>query len=209
MKRGLIAATIAVTLVSSPACFKGTVDTDYNADATKLLSGHPKIPATAALAISQEQKDRKDHASKLGIRVTVKTGDSLGVGINKAAVGQMFEKMVETDKVAPAEGTDIILEPKVTDLVTQVHGIGIIIHYTSIAKLSLTAYDKDAKQLWTKESSGKYESENMFGLKALAKRNTLVKETYDAMQPAIKELYDGFYASEEVMGYLKGIGKAP
>jgi hypothetical protein len=49
----------------------------------------------------------------------------------------------------------------------------------------------------------------MFGLKALAKRNTLVKETYDAMQPAVKELYDGLYDSPEVMGYLKGIGKAP
>ena len=68
MKRGWIAAAIAVALVSSPACFRASVDTDYNADATKLLSGHPKIPATAALAISQEQKDRKDHASKLGIR---------------------------------------------------------------------------------------------------------------------------------------------
>jgi hypothetical protein len=157
MKRGLIAAAIAVALISSPACFRASVDTDYNADATKILTGRPKIPATAALAISQEQKDREDSASKLGIRVKVKTGDSLVVGINRAAVAQMFEKMVETDKVAPTEGADIIIEPKVTDLVTQVHGIGIIIHYTSIAKLSLTAYDKDAKQLWTKETSGKYE----------------------------------------------------
>jgi hypothetical protein len=208
MKRGLIAAAIAVALISSPACFRASVDTDYNADATKLLTGHPKIPATAALAISQEQKDRKDKASKLGIRVTVKTGDSL-VGINHAAVGQMFEKMVETDKVAATEGADMIVEPKVNEVETQVHGIGIIIHYTSIAKFSLTAYDKDAKQLWTKETSSKYESENMFGLKALAKRNTLAKETYDKFTEGWKELYDGFYASPEVTGYLKGIGKAP
>ena len=207
MRRGMAAILIAVALVS-PACFRASIDTDYNADATKLLTGHPKIPATAALAISQEQKDRKDHASKLGIRVTVKTGDSL-VGINRAAVGQMFEKMVESDKVASTGDADVILEPKVTNVVTQVHGIGIIIHYTSIAKFSLAAYDKDAKQLWTKETSSKYESENMFGLKALAKRNTLAKDTYDKFTEGWKELYDGFYASPEVTGYLKGIGKAP
>jgi len=208
MRKGIIALAI-VFAVGLSGCFSAHVDTDYNADAAKLLSGHPKIPAAAALAISQEQKDRKDHASKLGIRVTVKTGDSLAVGINRAIVGQMFEKMVDTDKVAPVDGTDIILEPKVTDVITQVHGIGIIIHYTSIGKFSLTAYDKDAKQLWTKETSAKYESANMFGLSALGKRNKLVKETYDAMMPGFKDLYDGFYASPEVTGYLSGIGKAP
>ncbi len=207
MRKGMIALAI-VFAVGLPGCFSAHVDADYNADAAKLLSGHPKIPATAALAISQEQKDRKDSASKLGIKVTVKTGDSL-VGINKAVVGQMFEKTMETDKAAPTQGADILVEPKVTDVITQVHGIGIIVHVTAIGKFSLTAYDKDAKQLWTQETSAKFESPNMFGLKALAKRNSIAKDTYDAFLPGWKEMYDGFYNSPEVMGYLKGIGKAP
>jgi hypothetical protein len=207
MKKGMIALAM-VFAVGLPGCFSAHVDTDYNADAAKLLSGHVKIPATAALAISQEQKDRKDSASKLGIKVTVKTGDSL-VGINKAVTNQMFEKVVDVDTVAPTPGADIIVEPKVTDVITQVHGIGIIIHVTVIGKFSLTAYDKDAKQLWTQETSAKFESPNMFGLKMLATRNAVAKDTYDAFLPGYKELYDGFYNSPEVMGYLRGIGKAP
>jgi hypothetical protein len=207
MRKGLIAVAIVIAVAGS-GCFKASVDTDYNADASKLLSGHPKIPATAALAIPQAQKDRKDSATKLGFKVTVKTGDSL-VGINRAAVSQMFAKMVETDKVAAVEGSDIIMEPRVDDVITQVHGIGIIVHVTVIGKFSLTAHDKGAKQLWTKQSSAKFESPNMFGLKALAKRNAIAKDTYDAFLPGWKELYDAFYAAPEVTSYLRSIGKAP
>jgi hypothetical protein len=201
-------ALLIVVAVSMSGCFSASVDADYNADASKLLSGHPKIPATAALIISDEQRDRKDSASKLGIRVSVKTGDSL-VGINKAAVGQAFEIVVLGDSVGPRTDADILLEPKVTDVITQVHGIGIIVHVTAIAKFELTAFDKDANQLWTKESEGKYESPSMFGLKMLAQRNQVAKDVYESFLPGWKEIYDDFYASQEVMDYLGGIGKAP
>lgn len=207
MRKTMIALLIVVA-VSMSGCFKATVDTDYNADASKLLTGHPKIPATAALIISDEQRDRSDSASKLGIKVSVKTGDSL-VGINKAAVGQAFESIVMGDAVGPRTDADILLEPKVNDVITQVHGIGIIVHVTAIAKFALTAYDKDANQIWTKDSSGKFESPSMFGLKMLAKRNQVAKDVYESFLPGWKEIYDDFYASEEVMGYLRGIGKAP
>ena len=69
MRKGLIAVAIVIAVAGS-GCFGAHVDTDYNADASKLLQGHPKIPATAALAIPQAQKDRKDSATKLGIKVT-------------------------------------------------------------------------------------------------------------------------------------------
>jgi hypothetical protein len=207
MKKGMIACVIVIA-AALPGCFTATVDTDYNADASKLLTGQPKIPATAALVLSEEQREREDSASKLGIKVTVKTGDSL-VGINKAAVSQMFETVTETDQVAAGSAADIILEPKVTDVVTQVHGIGIIIHTTAIGKFSLTAYDKDAQQLWSKETSSKFESPNMFGLKGLSNRNQIAKDAYDSFLPGWKEIYDDFYASEAVMGYLDSIGKAP
>ena len=207
MRKTMIALLIVVA-VSMSGCFKATVDTDYNADASKMLSGHPKIPATVALIISQEQRERTDSASKLGIKVTASTGDSL-VGINKAAVGQVFENVVQGDTVGARTDADIILEPKVNDVITQVHGIGIIIHVTTIGKFELTAYDKDANQIWTKKASSKFESPNMFGLKALANRNQVAKDAYEAFLPGWKEIYDDFYASEDVMDYLRGIGKAP
>jgi hypothetical protein len=208
MKKGMIACVIVIA-AALPGCFTATVDTDYNADASKLLAGHPKIPAAAALVLSQEQRDRKDSASKLGVKVTVRTGDSLVVGINKAAVSQMFESVTETDQVSAGSGADIILEPKLTDLITQVHGLGIVIHSTFTGKLSLTAYDKDAQQLWTKEATAKYESPNMFGLKGLTNRNQITTEAYEAFLPTWKEIYDDFYASDSVMDYLRSIGKAP
>ena len=207
MKKVMIAMLIVLAF-SATGCFRASVDTDYNADASKLLSGHPKIPATAALIISEEQAEREDSASKLGFKVTVKTGDSL-VGINKAAVAQMFESMVQGDSVGPRTDADIQIEPKVTEVITQVHGIGIIVHVTAIGKFSLTAYDKDANQLWVKETSSKFESPNMFGLKALANRNQIAKDTYDTFLPGWKELFDAFYESQEVMSYLGGMGKAP
>ncbi len=207
MKKGMIACVIVIA-AALPGCFTATVDTDYNADASKLLAGHPKIPAAAALVLSEEQREREDSASKLGFKVTVKTGDSL-VGINKAAASQMFESVTETDQVSAGSGADIILEPKVTDVVTQVHGLGIIIHTTSIGKFSLTAYDKDAQRLWSKETSSKFESPNMFGLKGLTNRNQIATDVYDSFLPGWKEIYDDFYASEAVMGYLNSIGKAP
>ena len=64
MRKTMIAVLIVVA-VSMSGCFKATVDTDYNADASKMLTGHPRIPATAALIISDEQRDRSDSASKL------------------------------------------------------------------------------------------------------------------------------------------------
>ena len=207
MRKTMIALLIVVA-VSMSGCFKATVDTDYNADASKMLTGHPKIPATAALIISEEQRDRSDSASKLGIRVSVKTGESL-VGINKAAVGQVFENIVMGDAVGARTDADMLLEPKVNDVITQVHGIGIIVHVTAIAKFSLTAYDKDANQIWTKNATGKFESPSMFGLKMLAQRNQVAKDVYESFLPGWKEIYEDFYASEEVMGYLRGIGKAP
>ena len=207
MRKAMTALVIVVALCT-PACFGASVETDYNADASKLLSGHPKIPATAALVLTEEQKERKDSASKLGIKVTVKTGDSL-VGINKAAVSQMFENVSTTDKVAPAPGADIIIEPSVNEVITQVHGIGIIVHVTSIGKFSLTAYDADANKIWTKETQAKFESPNMFGLKALGSRNQVAKDAYDSFLPGWKELYDAFYEASEVTTYLGSIGKAP
>lgn len=206
--RNTMIALLIVVAVSMTGCFSASVDADYNADASKLLSGHPKIPATAALIISEKQSERKDSASKLGIKVTVKTGDSL-VGINKAAVGLAFESMVLGDSVGPRTDADIQLEPKVNDVITQVHGIGIIVHVTSIGKFELIAYDKEGSKIWSKESSGKFESPNMFGLKALANRNQVAKDAYEAFLPGWEEIYDDFYASQEVMDYLAGIGKAP
>jgi hypothetical protein len=207
MKKVMIAVLLVVA-ASATGCFRASVDTDYNADASKLLTGHPKIPATAALIISQEQRDRDDSATKLGFKVTVKTGDSL-VGINKAAVSQMFESMVEGDSVGARTDADLILEPKVNEVITQVHGIGIVVHVTSIGKFQMTAYDKDAKQIWSKETTAKFESPNMFGLKALFNRNQVAKDAYDSFLPGWKEIYDDFYNSQAVTSYLSGMGKAP
>ncbi len=204
----VMTALLIVLAVSAAGCFGASVDTDYNADASKLLAGHPKIPATAALIIAPEQRERKDSASKLGIKVTVKSGDSL-VGVNKAAVSQMFESVVEGESVGARTDADIQIEPKVTDVITQVHGIGIIVHVTAIGKFQVTAYDKDANQIWMKETSSKFESPSMFGLKALANRNQIAKDTYDTFLPGWKELFDAFYDSQEVMSYLGSIGKAP
>ncbi len=204
MRTGLV-IILSLVMLPSVGCFHAKIATDYPTDAATVLLGHPRIPAKAVLVLSKKQKKRKDSASQLGLKVTVKTGDTFA-RLNRAIASGMFQDVVEIDKVAPSPGYDLILEPKIESVEAQVHGILYSMRSTTFATFSLTAYDRTGRSIWTDSSQAKHESETMFSLRLLLRRNQVATETYEDFVIAVKELYDRFYSSEPVLNYLSSLG---